>query len=286
MDIIEGGWTFRFGQTTTRYDGALHSTTTALTPGFEVVDSIPAALARRYPLGSRHLHAPVWPPLPCPPPADPGAPQAPCGLPPPAPLRASRAALVSGTQRALLEVMVGGQPQVDSEGRTYFAQLTPVKLLANPYKFGLMHQALLGEDVPLPGGVPLPATAPNGGKGASQSARARSARSPSSADSAAGYTPNSTAGRLKKGAGGAGKKRGDALTDVTADAFLSQHEYYQSEALREAVLALTASEQRVGSVVLARTDTWASQYSKTDWAALGAPKAMSDEVMARNVASV
>lgn len=110
--------------------------------GFEVHESVPAALAATYPPEARYLHAP----------------------------------------RALLEVMVGGQPLVTegaathhldrcarprilrgrpltcvrallsggAAGRICFVQLTPVRLLADPERFAALHQELFGDAYYLP----------------------------------------------------------------------------------------------------------------------------------------
>lgn len=51
--------------------------------------------------------------------------------------------------RALLEVMVGGQP-LTIDGKTFFVQLTPVRLLADPEKFARLHCELFGDEHALP----------------------------------------------------------------------------------------------------------------------------------------
>ena len=58
--------------------------------------------------------------------------------------------------RALLEVMVGGQPLV-SDGKIFFVQLTPVRLLADPERFAALHRELYGDAYYLPA-PPLPPT--------------------------------------------------------------------------------------------------------------------------------
>lgn len=86
--------------------------------GFEVAESVHAALALTYPSESRHLHAP----------------------------------------RALLEVMVGGQPQL-VDGRIFFLQITPVRLLADPERYAALHRELYGDEYYLPA-PPLTTTYP------------------------------------------------------------------------------------------------------------------------------
>ena len=82
--------------------------------GFEVAESVHSALAVPFPSDARHLHAP----------------------------------------RALLEVMVGGQPQV-VDGRIFFVQVTPVRLLADPERYAALHRELFGDEYYLPA-PPLP----------------------------------------------------------------------------------------------------------------------------------
>lgn len=95
---------------TRRYDGALLVGARHVpSHGFEVHESVDAALAATYPADARLLHAP----------------------------------------RALLEVLVGGQPLV-SDGKLYYVQLTPVRLLADPERFAALHRELYGDAYYLP----------------------------------------------------------------------------------------------------------------------------------------
>ena len=109
VDIVNGAVEFHIGRTATRYDGSLLIGPAVPEHGIEVVKTLREALSCTYPLGSRHLRAP----------------------------------------RALLEVMVGGQPRI-VDGRIYFVQVTPVKVLADPYQFAQLHRELFGDEYYLP----------------------------------------------------------------------------------------------------------------------------------------
>ena len=109
VDIVNGVSEFHFGRTTTRYDGSLLVGPPVPAHGFEVSESIYAALSQSFPPEARHVHSP----------------------------------------RALLEVMVGGQPMV-ADGRIFFVQLTPVRLLADPARFAVLHKELFGDEFYLP----------------------------------------------------------------------------------------------------------------------------------------
>lgn len=109
VDIVNGVSEFHFGRTTTRYDGSLLVGPSVPAHGFEVSESIQAALMSSYPLDARYLHAP----------------------------------------RALLEVLVGGQPMM-VDGRVFFVQITPTRLLADPERFALLHRELFGDAYYLP----------------------------------------------------------------------------------------------------------------------------------------
>ena len=95
--------------------------------GIEVVENVREALSRTYPIGSRHPRAP----------------------------------------RALLEVMVGGQPRL-VDGR-HFVQVTPVRLAVDPLQFAQLHRELFGDSttcrrppsVPPPRSPPADAAAPH-----------------------------------------------------------------------------------------------------------------------------
>jgi hypothetical protein len=110
VDLLEGTHVFRFGQTSTQQHGAVTSAPTARAPGFEVFDDVSAALARTVPMSARHVHAP----------------------------------------RALIEAYVGGLPRVEDDGRAFFVQVTPIRLLANPYRYARMVEALFGSPLPAP----------------------------------------------------------------------------------------------------------------------------------------
>ena len=114
VDIANGISEFHFGRTTTRYDGSLLVGPVVPAHGFEVAESVHAALALTFPPDSRYIHAP----------------------------------------RALLEVMVGGQPQL-LNGRIYFVSVTPVRLLADPERYAALHRELYGDEYYLPA-PPLP----------------------------------------------------------------------------------------------------------------------------------
>lgn len=103
VDIANGVSEFHFGRTTTRYDGSLLVGGPLPAHGFEVCESVHAALSATFPADARHLHAP----------------------------------------RALLEVLVGGQPMV-VDGRIYFVQLTPVRLVADPARYAALHMEFFG----------------------------------------------------------------------------------------------------------------------------------------------
>ena len=122
VDIANGVSEFHFGRTTTRYDGSLLVGPVVPAHGFEVTESVHAALALTYPPGSRHLHAP----------------------------------------RALLEVMVGGQPQL-VDGRIFFVQITPVRLLADPDRYAALHRELFGVRPSASSGVERPYPIPLSG---------------------------------------------------------------------------------------------------------------------------
>ena len=109
VDITNGVSEFHFGRTTTRYDGSLLVGPAVPAHGFEVHESVHAALIAPFPPDSRHVHAP----------------------------------------RALLEVMVGGQPMM-VDGRIFFVQLTPVRLLADPDKYAALHRELFGDEYYFP----------------------------------------------------------------------------------------------------------------------------------------
>ena len=109
VDINNGVSEFHFGRTTTRYDGSLLVGPAVPAHGFEVHESVHAALSAPFPADARHLHAP----------------------------------------RALLEVLVGGQPMV-VDGRIFFVQLTPAKLLADPERYAELHHELFGDAYYLP----------------------------------------------------------------------------------------------------------------------------------------
>ena len=109
VDIANGISEFHFGRTTTRYDGSLLVGPPVPAHGFEVHESVYAALSATFPPDVRYLHAP----------------------------------------RALLEVMVGGQPMV-VDGRIFFVQLTPVRLLADPERYAALHKELFGDEYYLP----------------------------------------------------------------------------------------------------------------------------------------
>ena len=121
VDIVNGISEFHFGRTTHRYDGSLLVGPPVPAHGFEVAESVRAALTATYPSDARHLHAP----------------------------------------RALLEVMVGGMPQM-VDGRVYFVALTPVRLLADPARYAALHLELFGDEFYLPA---PPLTVVDGGDG-------------------------------------------------------------------------------------------------------------------------
>ena len=109
VDIANGVSEFHFGRTTTRYDGSLLVGPPVPAHGFEVHESVHGALSATFHPDARYLHVP----------------------------------------RALLEVMVGGQPMV-VDGRIFFVQLTPVRLLADPEKYAALHKELFGDEYYLP----------------------------------------------------------------------------------------------------------------------------------------
>jgi hypothetical protein len=109
VDIVNGVSEFHFGRTTTRYDGSLLVGPPVPAHGFEVHESVRAAISTPFPAEARHIHAP----------------------------------------RALLEVMVGGQPQT-ADGKIYFVQLTPTRLLADPERYAVLHKELFGDEYYLP----------------------------------------------------------------------------------------------------------------------------------------
>ena len=266
VDLLEGTHVFRFGQTSTQQHGAVTSAPTARAPGFEVFDDVSAALARTVPMSARHVHAP----------------------------------------RALIEAYVGGLPRVEDDGRAFFVQVTPIRLLANPYRYARMVEALFGSPLPAPM-VPQPPASgaalgfghpklghPKLGHPGYQTAHVSGAHAPGSAESEPS-APAST---------------GDPVTDAFLEALdTSRHD---PSALERAVAALAQSEYVEGNVVLARqpphmvaktpatlmspadnaadavgraeaAGAWGSMYTRTSWAALGAPKALSGPVMSRAV---
>jgi hypothetical protein len=87
--------------------------------GYSVYRTMEHALCATYPLGARYLHAP----------------------------------------RALLEVMVGGQPRAAAPGAAasdpvFFYQITPVKVVADPERYALMHADMFGDGYYLPAEAP------------------------------------------------------------------------------------------------------------------------------------
>jgi hypothetical protein len=256
VDLLEGTHVFRFGQTSTQQHGAVTSAPTARAPGFEVFDDVSAALARTVPMSARHVHAP----------------------------------------RALIEAYVGGLPRVEDDGRAFFVQVTPIRLLANPYRYARMVEALFGSPLPAPMVPQPPASGAALGFGhpGYQTAHFSGAHAPRSAES----EPSAPA------------RTGDPVTDAFLEALdTSRHD---PSALERAVAALAQSEYVEGNVVLARqpphmvaktpatlmspadnaadavgraeaAGAWGSMYTRTSWAALGAPKALSGPVMSRAV---
>jgi hypothetical protein len=256
VDLLEGTHVFRFGQTSTQQHGAVTSAPTARAPGFEVFDDVSAALARTVPMSARHVHAP----------------------------------------RALIEAYVGGLPRVEDDGRAFFVQVTPIRLLANPYRYARMVEALFGSPLPAPMVPQPPASGAALGFGhpGYQTAHVSGAHAPGSAES----EPSAPA------------RTGDPVTDAFLEALdTSRHD---PSALERAVAALAQSEYVEGNVVLARqpphmvakthatlmspadnaadavgraeaAGAWGSMYTRTSWAALGAPKALSGPVMSRAV---
>jgi hypothetical protein len=259
VDLLEGTHVFRFGQTSTQQHGAVTSAPTARAPGFEVFDDVSAALARTVPMSARHVHAP----------------------------------------RALIEAYVGGLPRVEDDGRAFFVQVTPIRLLANPYRYARMVEALFGSPLPAPMVPQPPASGAALGFGhlghpGYQTAHVSGAHAPGSAES----EPSAPA------------RTGEPVTDAFLEALdTSRHD---PSALERAVAALAQSEYVEGNVVLARqpphmvaktpatlmspadnaadavgraeaAGAWGSMYTRTSWAALGAPKALSGPVMSRAV---
>ena len=258
VDLLEGKHVFRVGQTSTQQNGAVTSAPTGRAPGFEVFDDVSAALARTVPMSARHVHAP----------------------------------------RALIEAYVGGLPRVEDDGRAFFVQVTPIRLLANPYRYARMCEALFGSPLPAPM-VPHPPA----------SGAALGFGSP-------GYRTAHVTGAHASGAAES-ELSGPARTgDPVTEAFLEALDTSRQDpsALERAVAALAQSEYVEGNVVLARqpphlvattpatlmspadnaadamgraeaAGAWGSMYKRTSWAPLGAPKALSGPVMARAVPS-
>ena len=258
VDLLEGKQVFRLGQTSTQQNGAVTSAPTGRAPGFEVFDDVSAALARTVPMSARHVHAP----------------------------------------RALIEAYVGGLPRVEDDGRAFFVQVTPIRLLANPYRYARMCEALFGSPLPAPMVPHPPASGAALGFGYPGYRTAH----------ASGAHPTGAAESELSGPA----RTGDPVTDAFLEALDTSRQ--DPSALERAVAALAQSEYVEGNVVLARqpphlvattpatlmspadnaadamgraeaAGAWGSMYKRTSWAPLGAPKALSGPVMTRAVPS-